>query len=179
MSQFEGGYTGAVNSESERTARDFTNQHLTQIILQRALDLKLQNEAQQRQAQGRANAGSILPLIFPQGAPPAPLSADGAPPQAPMPGQPSVPMAAPTGAPPMMDDSGAPPPMPPGAPGEAMLGAGPENSPSPEPSAPPAAPLGWQASPSASPELGGQPQQPGAARSPRSRWSTRCINSSR
>lgn len=102
MGQYEGGYTSAVNSQSERGARDVTNQHLTQLIQQRAIEMALQNALQQRQAQARTNVGNVLPDIFgaaPQG---APFNAAGSPPMQQMPpGQPSVPMQAPGGAPPM------------------------------------------------------------------------------
>lgn len=168
MSQFEGGYSSAVNSENERTARDFTNQHLAQIIQQRAVEMALQNALQQRQAAGRAGAASTLfgPNAAPVGAPFAGPSNAAGTPQSPSPGEASVPMQAPTGAPPM-DAPGGMSQMPPGAPD--VMGAGPENSPSPGPSEPPAAPPpGWQASPSASPELGGREPSLGGVAAPES-----------
>lgn len=178
MPDYTGGYTGALNSQSQRAYEQANTRWLMDVIA--AAQRKRQIDEQQRQQnqKARTTAGQ---LMLDQAA------MDQPPPQAPPPGAPSVPMQ-PAGAQPgpanVVTAAAPQPPMPQGAPigppagppPGTMLGSAPTDAAAlarmkmldragiPAAvgvGAPPGA--GWRASPVASPELGGAPPQGSAA----------------
>lgn len=153
---YVGGYSQAVNDETERGSRQAYIAQVAQA-LQHQTWLHDQQRAQlERDLRAQAIAGQVGPMMLqpPQG-PPA-----GPPLQPPMPGQGSVPMMMPPpgagSAANMMGALAAGPPPAPMAPPGGMPAAAP-NSPPPEASP------GWRPSPAAPPELGGAPPAPSMA----------------
>lgn len=168
MSNYEGGYTSAVNSQSARESQDAQRQALMQQIAQAAQAFQQQQEQQKRKAAAQA----MLPQLMASmgggggGAPQLPPPPQGGP-QPPAPGAPSMPMMPPGGM------GALPPPPgvgfaspPPGA-GAAPPGKAPPSSNMGPPggAGAPAGPVPWKSLPQP-PEAapagpGGLPMPPG------------------
>ena len=178
MPDYTGGYTGALDSQSRRNYLEIEMQRMLQSITQSNIIMQQEQEDRKRQLAGASKG--IETLI---GLQPPPDTSQAPPPQAPAPGQPSMPMQ-PQGAPPAPTPQGqgmpptptSPPMGPPSqinlAPGTmtpanlAAIAADARKSGYQPPTlGPNGPPVGWNPSPTASPALGGRApsaQQPSA-----------------